>query len=87
MDASNERRGRAPGNDPAGRAPASIRSRLWAVPVAVLLAALGAIVAPGSWPTGEGTLTVEIDEHVVLQRQVTVAASDSARSQTLTGGG
>mgnify|MGYP001825933685 CR=1 FL=1 len=41
--------------------PPRWRTRWWAVPLAIGLAAIGVLVAPEPWPEGEGTLSVEID--------------------------
>ncbi len=41
--------------------PPRWRTRWWAVPLAIGLAAVGVLIAPDSWSEGEGTLSVEID--------------------------
>lgn len=42
-----------------GRQDRARRAR-WAVPLAIVLAVTGALVAPDPWPEGEGTLVVEV---------------------------
>ena len=44
-----------------GASPVRWRSRWWAVPLAIGLAAIGVLMAPNPWSEGEGTLSVRID--------------------------
>ncbi len=44
-----------------GASPVRWRSRWWAVPLAIGLAAIGVLMAPDPWSEGEGTLSVRID--------------------------
>jgi sodium-dependent dicarboxylate transporter 2/3/5 len=60
-----------------------LRSRLWAVPLAITFATLGVLVAPDEWPSGRGTLAVEIDGRPVLDGDVAVGPADAQRTQTL----
>lgn len=52
------------------------RRALWAVPLALVLAVTGALVAPDSWPEGEGTLVVTMDRSPPLVGPVLVGDRD-----------